>query len=165
MLGPRQADALGAELPALGCVLGRVGVGPHLQAADAVRPSQDLNQVGGKLRLDQRNLAEGDLAGVAVDRDDVALDHPVITHCELALVDVDLQRLGAADARLAGAPGDDRGVEVLPPREVRMPWAAYMPPTSSGSAHRTNQDDLLPCLGHPFCRLGVEDCLAHCRAR
>ena len=89
MLGAAQADALRAEPAGPGGVLGGVGVGAHRHPARAVgvahqpvdgddqvvaaRRSRPLLEVAHDRRVDDRHLAEEDLAGGAVDRDDVAL--------------------------------------------------------------------------------------------
>ena len=72
-------------------------------------------EVAGDLGLDERDRAEHDDAGGAVDRDDVALvQHDVgAAHARDLVLGVDLERLGAAHARLAHAAGDDRRVRRL----------------------------------------------------
>ena len=52
---------------------GGVGVGAHLHAAVPVGPVHQRAEVAGQLGLDRRHLAGHDLAGGAVERDDVAL--------------------------------------------------------------------------------------------
>ena len=95
VLGAAQADALGAEPAGPLGVLAGVGVGPHPQPADRVGVGQirctasTSSSTGprpgsGRAALEvvhdrgvrHRHLAEEDLAGGAVDRDDVALVRP-----------------------------------------------------------------------------------------
>ena len=74
VLGAAQADALRAELAAERSVVGGVGVGAHAHRAELVGPrQQDRVEVAGDLGLDERDRADDDDAGGAVDRDDVAL--------------------------------------------------------------------------------------------
>jgi hypothetical protein len=64
-------------------------------------------------RRADRHLAEVDPAAGAVDRDDLALLDGHTVHSERPAGRADLDRVGAADARLAHAPGDHRGVRGL----------------------------------------------------
>ena len=75
VLGAAEADALGAVAAGLRGLLGLVGVGPDLHAADLVGPAEDLLELGLVLEagLDRRQRAEEDLARGAVDADPVAL--------------------------------------------------------------------------------------------
>ena len=76
VLGAAQADALGAELArrARRRAACRRWCGP--QRADLVGPVHQRGEVAGQLGLHGRHDAEHDLAGGAVERDDVArLDH------------------------------------------------------------------------------------------
>ena len=75
VLRPAQADALGAVAASHGCLLGLVGVGPDLHAADLVGPAEDRLELGLVLEPggDRRQRAEEDLAGRAVEADPVAL--------------------------------------------------------------------------------------------
>ena len=62
VLGPAEADALGAELARLRRVLGRVRVRAHLQPADLVGPAEDGLEVLVDLGRDERHLADDDVA-------------------------------------------------------------------------------------------------------
>ena len=73
VLGPAQADALRAELARPLGVLGRVGVGAHVQAAHLVGPPQHRCEVLVDARLHQRHVVDGDPAPGPVDGDAVAL--------------------------------------------------------------------------------------------
>ncbi len=112
VLGAAETDALGAVGSSLSGFLGLVGVGPDHQAADLVRPLEDLLQIllilepGG----DRRQRAEEDLARRAVEADEVAfLDRHAICRRGLGRV-IDFELGAARDARLADLAGDDRGV-------------------------------------------------------
>ena len=72
VLGAAQADALGAERTGLDGVLGRVGVGADLERADLVGPRHELGEMAGDRGIDGRHLADHDIAGRAVDRDEIA---------------------------------------------------------------------------------------------
>ena len=113
VLGPAQADPLGAELARLARVLGRVGVGAHAEPAVRVRPAEDAVEVGVDLGLGERDVVGGHAAGRAVDRDQVALAQDRVADAQLARLEVDPQRGGAGDARLAHPARDERGVRGL----------------------------------------------------
>ena len=112
VLGAAQADALRAEGAGTLGVARVVGVRPHLQAAHAIGPAQEGGEVVLVLEagLDRRQLAGEDLAGGAVDADDVALLDADRSRAHLALGVVDLQRLGTRDAGQAHRARDDRRV-------------------------------------------------------
>ncbi len=115
---------------------------------------------------DDRDLAQVDRAGRAVDRDHVALaDDRAVGQGELLAGHVDLELVGAADAGLAHAAGDDGRVAGL---------AAAAGQDAAGGDHAVqvvgvglapDQDDRL-ALGGPGHRRGrVEHGLADGRAR
>jgi hypothetical protein len=118
----QRPDPLRAELARLGRVLGQVRVRAHLEAAHLVGPAEHDAERPGRLRRHHRHLADHDLTGPAVDRDDLALadlhldrahdpaDLAVDRHRELLAGEIDVQRLGTADRGRAHAPGDDGGV-------------------------------------------------------
>ena len=75
VLGPAQADALGAVAAGLGGLLGLVGVGPDAHPADLVGPAEDALELGLVLEAgrDRRERADVDRAGRPVEADPVAL--------------------------------------------------------------------------------------------
>ena len=73
VLGPAEADALGAKLPRLHGVVGVVAVGPDLEPADPIGPAEQSLEVGRRLGLDGADLALVDVARCAVDRYLIAL--------------------------------------------------------------------------------------------
>ena len=108
VLGPAQADALGTELAGVGRVGTVVGVGPHreLPLADAVGPAEDHVELLRRLARRQRDLAEHDLAGGAVDRQDITLADGDPGDGEALTRDADLLR--PDDRRLPPAAGHHR---------------------------------------------------------
>ncbi len=114
MLGPAEADPLGAVAPGLGRLLGLVGVRPDAHPAELVGPAEDRLELGLILEagLDRRQRSDEDLAGRAVESHPVALldlEARDVRAGDLAIfVDVELSRAG--DARLADLAGDDGSV-------------------------------------------------------
>ena len=106
VLGPAEADPLGAELARAGRVGGRVAVRAHAQTAVPVGPAEDRLEVLVELRRDELDRARVDIAGAAVDRDRVALVQLVAPDPGGAVLEG--QAFAAGDARLAHPAGDDR---------------------------------------------------------
>ena len=75
VLGPAEADALGAVAACLGGLFGLVRVRPHAEAADLVGPAEDPLEVGLLLVSGRhgRERAGEDVAGRAIEADPVAL--------------------------------------------------------------------------------------------
>ena len=114
VLRAAEADALGAELAGLGRVLGSVGVGAHAEAAGVVAPGHQAREVVGQLGVGEGHGAEHDLAGGAVQGDDVAATDGEVAapglDAEGAGGVVDLEIAAAGHAALAPAARDDGGV-------------------------------------------------------
>jgi len=110
VLGPAQPDPLRPELPRLLGVLGEVGVRPHAEPAELVRPLEDRCERAGGLGRHDRHRADHDVAGRPVDRDHVAFVHGRAVDGHALRIDVDVKRRRAAHRGLAHPPGDDRGV-------------------------------------------------------
>ena len=72
VLGAAEADALGAQLAGLLRVARGVGVGADTQAAVLVGPAHDAAEVAGNGGVNGRDDAVVDLAGGAVDGDEIA---------------------------------------------------------------------------------------------
>ncbi|HRD86244.1 MAG TPA: hypothetical protein PLF63_13855, partial [Rubrivivax sp.] len=111
MLGAHQADALGTIGTGPFGVARVVGVGPHPQAADAVGPLQQLEQVRVlEVRDHGLELTGVDLTGGAVQRHEVAFAEDAAADPELAPVGVDLHRQHAHHGGLAELSRHQRGV-------------------------------------------------------
>ncbi len=183
MLGTAQADALGAEAAGAGSVLGGVGVGADVEAALLVGPRHDpvdradqfvgLRGVGAEPALevlddrggDDRDLAEVDRAGGAVDGDQVALldDHsPGRGHA--AALGVDVEGLRAANARLAHAAGDDGRVRGLAAARRQDALRGDHAVQVVGVGLAADQDDALAGAGPLDGGVGVEHRSADGRA-
>ena len=72
MLGTAQADAFRAELACLRCIARRIAVGANMQGADLVSPAHEAAEVAGQLSFLRRDSAEVNVAGRAVERNNVA---------------------------------------------------------------------------------------------
>ena len=115
VLGPAQADPLGAELARPARVLGSVGVRADVQPAQLVGPGEHGPEVLAHLGIDEQHVVGGDAARGSVDGHDVALaQHGSAVEAHLAGADVDLQLSGARDGRHAHATGHQRRVAGLP---------------------------------------------------
>ena len=81
VLGAAQPDALGAEIAGVGGVLTGVGVGAdgQLALAHLIGPREQHVELGRRLGVLEHHRPEHDLAGGAVERDDVALPHHDVT--------------------------------------------------------------------------------------
>ena len=95
VLGPAQADALGAEPARALRVLRGVGVGPHPQRAELVGPAQHRLEALVDAGDDERDVVERDRARAAVDADEVAGAQRAIADVDLAGAEVDLHGAGA----------------------------------------------------------------------
>ena len=113
VLGPAEPDALGAELARPARVLRRVRVGAHAQRAQLVAPAEHGLEARVHAGRHQRHVVERDLAGRAVDGDQVALVQNAIADVHLAGVQVDVQLGCPGDGRAAHASGHQRRVRGL----------------------------------------------------
>ena len=163
MLGAAEADALGAVGARLSGFFRLVGVGPDLQPADLVGPTQDRLEVLLVLvpGVNGRQSADEDLTGRAVEADRIAfLDRHAVRGGGASGV-VDFQLGAAGDAGLADLAGDDRGMRRR---------AALGGEDALGNGHAVevvgrgllaNEDDLLALLDPGHRGIRVEDGLAH----
>ena len=126
----------------------RVGVGAHLQRAHLVGPAhQRRRSRRTSSGCDRRHVAEHDLAGRAVERDDRRPPSRTVPRTVMRL------RL-VVDAAASPAPAT-QGLPmprattaawlVMPPRAVRMPSAACMPWMSSGEVSTRTRITFSPC--------------------
>ena len=130
VLGAHQAEALGAVAAGAFGIPRVVGVSPHAQAADLIRPPENLAQVSvGYVRDHGGQRAEVNLAERPVQRDEIALLDDVVADLDLAGVEVDLH-LGHAN---------DGGLAELARHERRMAGsAAAAGQNSLGRKHAVN---------------------------
>ena len=163
MLRAAQADACGTELAAELRVLGRVGVGAHTHRPELVGPGQDRVEVARDLGLYQRDRAEHDDAGRAVDRDDVAVVqlHIAVGDGRDAGGGVDLELVGTADAGLAHAAGDDSRVAGLATVRGQDALGRDHAVQVVGRGLPANQDDRAARVGSGDSVVSREDDLAH----
>ena len=157
VLGPAEADPLGAELARLGRVLGGVRVRAHLQPADPVRPLEDRREVVVDLRRHERDGADDHLAGAAVDRDRVALVQLVAGQPRRLRAHVDVERLAAGDAGRPHPARDDRRVRGEPAVRGQDPRRLHHPVEVVRRRLPADEDDALARLAALLGRVGVED--------
>ena len=105
VLGPAQADALSAELPGLGGVVGGVRIGADLQAAVLVGPAHDPAELAADRGVHRGDGAVVDLAGGTVDGQPVAFVEGLAGELKLLILLVHLDGAAAGDAALAHAAG------------------------------------------------------------
>ena len=110
VLGPAEPDPLGSELPRLLGILREVGVRPHTEPAELVRPLEDRGERAGGLGRHDRHRADHDVARRPVDRDHVAFAHGRAVDGHALGVDVDVEPRRAAYRGLAHPACHDRGV-------------------------------------------------------
>ena len=144
-----------------------VGVGPHLQAADAVRPAQDLARgrvAVERAGLDRRHAPDVNVAGGAVDGDLIALLNGGAVRGEGPVMLVHLDGARPDDAGPAHAAGDQRRVAG---RAARLREDA---PRLDHSMHvvgirfDSDEDHVLTLLAPVGGRVGVEHGFAAGRA-
>ena len=166
VLGAAEADALGAELPGLAGILGRVGVGAHPQTADLVGPAEHGVDVLVDGRGRKFGLAEDHPAGRAVHGDPVAVvDHRCRRRMKrLASVSI-LRSWAPAMQGLPMPRATTAACEVMPPWLVMTPWAWMSPWMSSGLVSQRTRMTCSPLRPALFGLVGVEDRLADCRPR
>ncbi len=117
------------------------------------------------MRVDRRDRAEEDLAGAAVERDDVALVDDVLADVRLAQRHVDDDALGAGDAGLAHAAGDDRRVRGLAAAARQDALRGEEAVDVFGARLFAHQDHVVADLAHLLGQVRIENTLAGRRAR
>jgi len=152
---------LGAELARLACVLGRVGVGAHVESAQLVGPREHGAEVLAHLGLDERDVVGGDRARGSVDGHDVALaNHGAAVEPHLVRVHVDLQVARAGDRGHADAARHERGVAGLPSLGGQYADGGVEAGDVVGLGGWPCQDDVASCGGGGDGIAGQEDDLA-----
>ena len=157
VLGPAEPDPLGAELAGLGRVRGVVGVRPHPQPPDPVRPLQHGREVVVDLRRHERHRADDHLAGAAVDRDRVALLQLVAGQPRSLRAHVDVQRLAAGHAGRPHPARDDGRVRGEAAVRGQDPGRLHHPVEVVGRRLPADEDDALARLAARLGGVGVED--------
>ena len=146
VLGAAEPDAFGAEGARLARIGRRIGIGAHLQAAEAVGPLHQGVEVVRQLGLAHGHAALDDLAGRAVDGDHVALVQK--RGADRTSVSRSRSMTTAEAPTTQGRPmprATTAAWLVMPPRVVRMPTAACMPCTSSGEVSTRARITVWPC--------------------
>ena len=164
MLGTGQADALCAELACLACVVRSVGIGADLQTAIFVGPCHDSAELAGDGGIDGGDDAVVDLAGRAVERDEVALVEGLAGESELLVGLVHLNVAAAGNAALAHAAGNDCRVAGHAAANGQNALCGLHALDILGRGLKTDENDLFTALVPCLCFLSGEHCLAACRA-
>ena len=110
MLGTAQADAFRTELDSLLGVARGIRIGADAQTAGSVSPAHEASKLAGDGRFNRRNLAIVDVAGRAVEGDEVTLVVHLVANGQGLCFFVNLQRAAADDSRATHAASDNRRV-------------------------------------------------------
>ena len=154
--GTAQADTHRAVVAGLLRRLRRVGIGHDLQHRYLIRPFQQGIQFRGELRFDRRDLSQVDVAGAAVDGDDVTLVQYLVTDLRLAIANIDRDAFRAGHAGLAHAAGDDRGMRGLAAAAGEDALGGEKAVNVFGLGFLAHQDDLLAGTAQQFRTVGVK---------
>ena len=165
VLGPAEADALGAEGERGPRVGRRLGIGADPHPPRLVGPLHQLAEVAGELRLAHRDDPGEHLAGRAVDGDDVALLEDAAPGGHRARLVVDADRARAGDAGLAHAARHHRGVAGHAAAGGEDALGRVHAVDVLGAGLDADEDHLLSRLLRGLGFLGREDDLARGRAR
>ncbi|OPZ91222.1 MAG: hypothetical protein BWY73_01146 [candidate division TA06 bacterium ADurb.Bin417] len=165
VLGAEEADALGAEFPRPGGVVGRVGVGPHAQLPEGIGHLHEVDEARVLGGVDHRKPPLVDVAAGAIQGQDIPFLEGPAVHGQPALAGLDVEGAAAHDAALAPAAGHQGRVagHAAPAGKNagRGPHALDV----LGVGLLADQQDRLALPG-PFDRVGGgEDDLAHRSAR
>ena len=165
VLGAAEADALGAQLAGLLRVARGVGVGADTQAAVLVGPAHDAAKVAGNGGVNGRDDAVVDLAGGAVDGDEIAFVERLAAEGELLVRLVHGDVAAAGDAAGAHAAGNDRRVGGHAAADGEDALGGLHAGDVLGRGLKTDENDLLAALLPLDGVVGVEDDLAAGSAR
>ena len=175
VLRPAQADPLRPEASGDARVERRVRVGAHLHRPRLVGPDHQLAELAAERRAHGRHRALVEVAGAAVDRDDVALaQRHRVGGAAALVVDRDGHRLRrvvdrdgahARDARLAHPTRDDRGVARHASARREDPAGRLHPVDVLGRRLDAHEDDRLALPRAALGLVGAEHDVAARRAR
>ena len=160
VLGPAQADALSAELPGLGGVVGGVGIGADLQAAVLVGPAHDPAELAADRGVHRGDGAVVDLAGGTVDGQPVAFVEGLAGELKLLILLVHLDGAAAGDAALAHAAGHHGRVGGHAAPHSQDALSSFHALDILRRGLQPDQDHLLAALGPGLGVLSGEDDLA-----
>jgi len=165
VLGARQTDALGAEIPGPLCIGRRVRVGANAQRPDLVAHLHEFAEVAAQRGRNRRQLAVHHLAAGAVETDPVALLQGHLADVQLLAGVVDVEVAHAGDAALAHAAGDHRRVAGHAAERRQNALRRVHPANVLRAGFSANQNHFLAVLSPGLGHLGGEDNLADRRAR
>ena len=164
VLGAAEPDALRSELAGLRGVVGVVGVRAHLEAAQLVGPLEDRLEVLVDRGRHERNLADDDAAGAAVDRDHVALAQLVPADAHRLRAGVDVEPSQPATHGLPMPRATTAACDVMPPCAVSTPLRLDEAVDVVGRRLPADEDHRLAGLAALLGAVGVEHDLAGGRA-
>ena len=136
VLGPAEADPLGAERPGLRRVLGGVGVGPHPEAAEVVRPARGPRRSPRRSRA--RSAARRRRSPCHVEPSIAIVSPAASSASPIRTTPASASTLTAEAPVTQGRPmprATSAACEALPPWAVRIPRAAWNPAMSSASVN------------------------------
>lgn len=99
VLSTAQADTFRTELDSLLGVARGIRIGADAQTAGSVSPAHEASKLAGDGRFNRRNLAIVDVAGRAVEGDEVTLVVHLVANGQGLCFFVNLQRAAADDSR------------------------------------------------------------------
>ncbi len=164
-LGAAQADAPGPVLEgAVGIGTG-IGIGHDGEARRFVGPVEQDVELGGEVRLHHGHRTQVDLAGGAVDGDEIAFVDHGIAHEGLAQLHVHGDPLGAGHAGLAHAPRHHGGMGGLATAAGENALGGEEAVDVLGLGLLAQQDHLLALVAQLLGAVGIEDHVAAGGAR
>ncbi len=135
-----------------------------LQSPLGVGPAHQHRQVAADGRFNGRHLAEHDIAGRAVDGDEIPDAEGIFGNVDFALGVVDLQRRATGDTRLAHAARDDRRVRGHAAARGQHPLRRDHAMKILRACLDPHEDDRFARLTARLRLIGIEDDLARRRA-
>src|SRR5690606_16142841 len=150
MLRTAEADSLAAEVDRGAAIERSFGVGPDLQAPNAVGPGHELGEVACKLGLHRGNFAEHHLAGSTIEGDDIAFPQLNITRPQQTRSIIDSQLSRACDASAPHAAGHHSGMARHAATSGENPLGGMHAVDVLGAGLDTAEDDFPPLLCRCF---------------